>query len=292
MNGLRDSQLQLLWTARIDYAEGSRVEPHCHDDYDQLLVVLEGNNGGVSIGERQYAVKEGSAYLFLRGITHSFCFSGEAVTLDFKFRLAEPRMTEMLASAHPCCLCTGTALSEVKQWYKLSLLRTRNPLAVHPIRLDAGFKGTLVSLMLEGGSASAGAGPSAVVYPAIEDNEPIVHYLKMNFAEKITLGLLAARFGFNPNYLVKLFNDKTGMPPIQFLQEIRLEKAKELLEFTALPITEVAGRVGWTLPYFSKMLKKRLGVTPSQYRDSLLNAVGKDIILEQPFSNEWRIEQP
>jgi AraC-like DNA-binding protein len=287
MNSLRDSQLQLLWTARIDYAAGSRVEPHLHADFDQLLVILSGE-GCITIGERNFAVKEGSAYMLMRGVSHYFKFAGETITLDFKFRLLDPDLISLLSNADPVCLCTGVELSEIKQWYKMSLLQSKNPQNVHPLRVEAGFKSTLVSLLLSGTVSPSGA---ASVVSSVDDNEPIVHYLKTNLAEKITLDRLSKHFGFNPNYLIKVFSDKTGLTPIQFLQEIRLAKAKEYLEFTALPITEVAEKVGWTLPYFSTILKKRIGFSPSRYRESLINVVGKDIILEHDFANEWRIEE-
>ncbi|NOU96510.1 helix-turn-helix domain-containing protein [Paenibacillus sp. LMG 31456] len=293
MKALRDSQLHLLWTARIDYSEGSRVEAHQHDDYDQLLVILSGNSGEVSIGEKRYPVKESSVYLFLRGVTHSFQFDKQAITLDFKFKLCDRHLVEAFAEEPSYCPCRGTALPEIKQWYKMSLLQMRNPDSIPPMRIEAGFKSTLVSLMHEAKAVldPSFGGPYTSIYPTSNGNEPIVNFVKENFAQKITLQLLADQFGFNPNYLVKIFNDITGMPPIQFLQEIRLEKAMEYLEFTALPITEVAEKVGWTLPYFSKMVKKRLGMTASQYRESLVNAVGIDINLELDFANEWRIEQ-
>jgi AraC-like DNA-binding protein len=286
MNDLRDSQLQLLWTARIDYSSGSRVELHQHNDYDQLLVILSGE-GEVLIDGRSCTVKEGSAYLLLRGVQHSFLFNGETITLDFKFRILDPCMMEGLRSADPDCVCRGTELSELKQWYKLSLQQMKSPESVHPLRIEAGFKSTLVSLLLGGKSFPSGSYASL---PSVGDNEPFVHYLKTHFAEKISLDLLSKHFGFNPNYLIKVFHDKTGMTPIQLLQEIRLEKAKEYLEFTAMSVTEVAEKVGWSLPHFSKILKKQGGLSPTQYRDSLLKAVGKDIVLEHDFLNEWRIK--
>lgn len=61
MISLRDSQLQLLWTARIDYAEGSRVDAHQHADYEQLFIVLSGA-GVVQSGAESSVIKEGSAF--------------------------------------------------------------------------------------------------------------------------------------------------------------------------------------------------------------------------------------
>ncbi|MFC6232181.1 helix-turn-helix domain-containing protein [Paenibacillus allorhizosphaerae] len=285
MNGLRDSQLKLLWTARIDYAAGSHVEMHKHDDYEQLLVVLSGE-GRITGGDMVDEVKEGSSYLFLKGVSHSFSFTGETITLDFKFRLLDPLVREALAAVSPTCICKGWELSELKQWYKAALRHARNPAAFHPIRIEAGFKGTLVSMLLNRMPADQEQSASVL---HVEENDPIVQYLRANFSASITLERLSRQFGFNPNYLIKFFYDKTGMTPIQFLQEIRLEKARELLEFTSLTISEVAEKVGWTMPYFSKIFKKRSGMSPSQYRELLINAIGKDIILEQDFSNEWRI---
>ncbi|CAG7645151.1 HTH-type transcriptional activator RhaR [Paenibacillus solanacearum] len=285
MNGLRDSQLNLLWTARIDYAAGSHVELHRHDDYEQLLVVLSGE-GRITGGDLVDEVQAGSSYLFLKGVPHSFRFTGETVTLDFKFRLLDPSVREALAGAAPVCLCKGWELSELKHWYKASLRHARNPAAFHPIRIEAGFKGTLVSMLLNRLPSDQEASSSAM---HADENDPIVQYLRANFSTEITLERLSRHFGFNPNYLIKIFYDKTGLTPIQFLQEIRLEKAREMLEFSSLTISEVAEYVGWTTPYFSKIFKKRIGQSPSQYRDLLINAIGKDIILEQDFSNEWRI---
>ncbi|WP_240414467.1 AraC family transcriptional regulator [Paenibacillus periandrae] len=286
MISLRDTQLQLLWTARIDYAEGSRVDAHQHTDFEQLFIVLSGA-GVVQSGAESSAIQEGSAFLFKRGVSHSFQFMDETVTLDFKFRLLDRAIQQAFMSVQASCLCQGTHLSEIKQWYKLSLQRLKYPDSVLPLRIEAGFKSTLVSLLL--GNAAAQP-PDSTVLANIDDDEPIAAYLRSNLAEKITLDQLSRRFGYNPNYLIRIFNAKTGLTPIQYLQEIRLQKATEYLEFTALPISEIAERVGWSLPYFSKMIKQRVGLSPSQYRRSLLDEVGKDIILEQNFENIWRVE--
>ncbi|GAA4841837.1 hypothetical protein GCM10023310_19680 [Paenibacillus vulneris] len=285
MKLLRDSQLTLLWTARIDYSKGSQVETHVHSDYDQLLVVLSGH-GKVMMGQQEYDLQEGHAYLFMKGISHAFRFTGQSVTLDFKFRLADKEMSDYFSSIRSFSPYDSAQLAELKQWYKMSLLQARNPGRFHPISIEAGLKGTLVSILSGKGSVQSGPYTQTGFQ---ESSDPIVDYMKTHFAGKITLGLLSKRFGFNPNYLIKRFFDKTGMTPIQYLQEIRLEKAKEYLEFTDLPISEVAEKVGWTQAYFSKIVKKRMGQSPSQYRDSLLNAIGKDIILEESFSNVWRI---
>lgn len=288
MMSLKDSQLQLLWTARIDYASGSVVEAHQHADFEQLFIVLSGS-GTVHSGNESCEMKEGLAFLFRRGVSHSFQFTGETVTLDFKFRLLDTAILHALSNVQARCLCQGIHLSEIKQWYKMSLQRLKYPNSVLPLRIEAGFKSTLVSLLL--GNAAAPPHDSSVL-SNIDEDEPIAAYLRLNLAEKITLDRLSRCFGYNPNYLIRIFSEKTGLTPIQYLQEIRLEKATEYLEFTALPIAEIAERVGWSLPYLSKMIKERVGLSPMQYRRSLLDEVGRDIVLEHSFENIWRVEHP
>ena len=72
----------------------------------------------------------------------------------------------------------------------------------------------------------------------------------------------------SPFYISKIFKSETGDTPIRHLINIRLEKAKELLENGYKgSIQEVAASVGYDDAYhFSKLFKKHYGVSPSQVR--------------------------
>lgn len=102
--------------------------------------------------------------------------------------------------------------------------------------------------------------------------EQIVNYFEEHYAEKISLDQVAGDMYLSPFYISKIFKSETGGAPIRYLINIRLEKAKELLEhgWTG-SIQEVAEQVGYTDAYhFSKLFKKRYGVSPSQVK-------GKDV---------------
>jgi AraC family transcriptional regulator, alkane utilization regulator len=66
----------------------------------------------------------------------------------------------------------------------------------------------------------------------------------------------------------KLFKVNTGMPPIAYLSDLRLEKARELLEGDEfLQIQEIRAKVGiWQDSHFTRDFKKKFGVTPKEYR--------------------------
>ena len=79
---------------------------------------------------------------------------------------------------------------------------------------------------------------------------------------------IAENMYLSPFYISKIFKSETGDTPIRHLINIRLEKAKELLEDgCAESIQEVAASVGYDDAYhFSKLFKKHYGMTPSQAR--------------------------
>lgn len=101
----------------------------------------------------------------------------------------------------------------------------------------------------------------------------ITRYLQKHLSEETSLSVLADEFHLNPQYISQLFKNEIGVNFLTYLTNIRMEKAKKLLLSTALPITDVAERAGYTdYRVFTKVFKKTEGVTPSQYRRDFLEA--------------------
>lgn len=98
--------------------------------------------------------------------------------------------------------------------------------------------------------------------------EQIVSYFEDHYSEKISLDQIAENMYLSPFYISKIFKSETGDTPIRHLINIRLEKAHELLENGwGGSIQEVAASVGYDDAYhFSKLFKKRYGVSPSQVK--------------------------
>lgn len=98
--------------------------------------------------------------------------------------------------------------------------------------------------------------------------ERIVTYYEEHYNEKISLDQIAENMYLSPFYISKIFKSEIGDTPIRHLINIRLEKAKELLESSNNgSIQEIASMVGYDDAYhFSKLFKKRYGISPSQAR--------------------------
>ena len=90
--------------------------------------------------------------------------------------------------------------------------------------------------------------------------------LETHHDEEITLEQLAEMLYVTPTYLSKTFKAATGVGPINYLIQIRLNHAKELLKNDSLSVKEVAKTVGYEDAYhFSKLFKKYYGKSPSQF---------------------------
>lgn len=107
---------------------------------------------------------------------------------------------------------------------------------------------------------------AAVFSPA----DPIAAYLQEAYAdEELSNIALANRFHISEVYLRKLFLEKYGTTPHQYLLEIRLNHARQLLSEGYLSVTEIAELCGFSnLYHFSRAFKSRVGETPTSYMRS------------------------
>jgi two-component system response regulator YesN len=84
---------------------------------------------------------------------------------------------------------------------------------------------------------------------------------------ELSLNDVAAHVNLSPCHFSAVFSQETGQTFKEYLTEIRIKKAKELLRTTTLKTFEIADRVGYNDPhYFSHVFKKETGLTPSEFR--------------------------
>ncbi|MDF2924618.1 MAG: transcriptional regulator [Paenibacillaceae bacterium] len=94
----------------------------------------------------------------------------------------------------------------------------------------------------------------------------VIGMLKEEYRSPISLELCAERIGMGSNTLSIKFKMHTGVNFIDYLTDIRLNKAKELLLHSTLRVNEIAEEVGYQPTYFIRIFKKQEGMTPGQYR--------------------------
>lgn len=95
----------------------------------------------------------------------------------------------------------------------------------------------------------------------------VIHYLEANYEKDICIKVVADAFHMNPLYIGRLFRQETGSAFTDYLNILRLEKAKALLEHTQIPMKQIAQEVGYqNSNYFFTVFKKCVGMTPTEFR--------------------------
>lgn len=98
----------------------------------------------------------------------------------------------------------------------------------------------------------------------------IKNYLDANYAENITLDMLASLSHMNKYYMAHAFTKYIGISPITYLLQKRIQEGKSLLESTSYSISQISAMLGFSSQsYFSQAFKKSTGKTPVQYRNAL-----------------------
>ena len=93
-------------------------------------------------------------------------------------------------------------------------------------------------------------------------------YIGDNYSKDITLDDVSRVANISPYYFSKLFKEATGENFIEYLTNVRIEKAKELLEKAELSMKEICAMCGYSDPnYFSRTFKKNVGLTPTEYKE-------------------------
>lgn len=110
------------------------------------------------------------------------------------------------------------------------------------------------------------------------DNTPIIKnaklrdavlYIESRFDESITLPDIAKAAGMNHTTLTALMKEELGLTAIEYLMKYRITVAEKQLEFTSVPIKDIANMTGFkTVQHFSRVFKAQTDITPAEFRKS------------------------
>jgi transcriptional regulator GlxA family with amidase domain len=99
--------------------------------------------------------------------------------------------------------------------------------------------------------------------------EKSIFFMRNNLEKSLTLSELAASVNLSNSHYSAIFRKKTGFPPIEYFNHLKIQKACQYLQFTKLRINEIAFKVGIDDPfYFSRLFTKTMGYAPKEYRET------------------------
>lgn len=269
----------------IDRVDGKHPE-HAHDFIE--IAYIDAGRGVHIVNGREERIGPGDLFLLNQGVVHGFCSEGGPLIvynclfmpliLDSAFK----DCTNFLDVAYRYLMhstrqggadCGYIRLSGLKAGKIESILyEMREEFEKKPGGYSQIMKAHLVRLLIEMFRICKSGEHQRQHLPEYRRLvvQEAVSYIKTNYAQEIDCEQLAERAYLSVNYFRKIFKDITGMTIIEMLQNIRINVACALLEETDLPVSEIAGQVGYTdMKHFYKIFKRAKGVSPGAYRKGI-----------------------
>ena len=237
------------------------------DEY-QLLYLVEGEGVLSTSAVKNVRLKAGDMFLVFPGVWHTYHpVEGnvwKSYWIGFKGRNMDDRMNYGFLSVDKPVYNIGYS-SDVVMLYRTAIKAAKEEGACSQ-QLLAGIVNNLLGLMYSlernmklnrrGGYVEMIAKARIIIREGVES--------------KITVHEIAAELGSSYSNFRKLFKEYTGMSPALYQQNLRLQRAKELLSSTDMSIKEIAYRLNFDSPdYFSSKFKAKVGCKPSEYRTGM-----------------------
>ena len=255
---------------------------HTHS-FVEIAVVTGGQGMHKSLtGRRDLGI--GDVVLLRPGVWHGYeeccgldlyncCFSSELLQRELAWTREDPLLGYLLwTGPHSMqrrgmlttCLDAQALQECVTHLDGLARLRGR-PVVQHRADIIGRLSLFLGHLARAVATASGDVpGGGAHTHPAVLD---AMRLLESRLAHKWTLDELADELHLTARYVVRLFRAATGLPPMAYLAQHRVERAASLLLHTDQPITQIGRAVGWAdQNYFARRFKAHYGLTATAYR--------------------------
>lgn len=94
-----------------------------------------------------------------------------------------------------------------------------------------------------------------------------IHYMRENIEKRVTLAEIASHVGYSASHFSSVFNARTGQSPLNYFNQLKIQRACQLLDFSDIKINQVCFKIGIDdCYYFSRLFSKVMGISPRDYR--------------------------
>lgn len=94
-----------------------------------------------------------------------------------------------------------------------------------------------------------------------------IHFMKENIEKKLTLQAIAEHAGYSASHFSVLFSKRTGYAPLAYFNQLKIQQACQLLDFTDMKVNQVCFKIGIEDNYyFSRLFSKIMGMSPREYK--------------------------
>ena len=276
---------EVFWVSRIRYGINKirSTKKHSHAFY-QFIYVISGE-GEIVIDEHKHTAVASSVFIIRPNTEHSISFSKNSDMTTFEVKFKANSYWDREIESMPNKIAVNANSYQIVSMLEKIFYESVWKLWSYESVITSSFLLVLVHLErhLRNESAMEGKNPNLFDDIAVGHEakmlDAIAEYINNNCNNsKITLAELSELAKCSETYLCRVFKKIYGMPPFQYINFLRLQKAKELLIHSSLNITEISESLGFqSIHYFSRYFTKKEGVSPIKYRQ---NVKGHKIVIK------------
>lgn len=253
----------------VDYPPGCSDIDHTHDHF-QSIIVLSGEFRMSSKGADEIILMPGEMIIIPPGKVHSWRSEKKCKTMQL---ISSPMLMEdygelsmLWGDVNANWRKVSTNINIIKRIYsklmsECNACRPADSTMVHLCLIELlciAFR----AFCVESNMVSIKGNGKIVLRNALS-------YIHSNYRKKITLKELAKNSFLGESRFSQVFRKYTGHSPVNYIIQYRLEKAKTLLAYSHMSVSQVAEHLGFeSLHYFSRLFKKHYAHTPSSVRDA------------------------
>lgn len=236
---------------------------HFHEYY--VIGFIEDGERCLSCRNQEYTIAKGNIVLFNPGDNHA-CVQSDDGTLDYRgFNITKEVMLDLAEEA--------TGKRELPGFSKTVIFDEEVTCYLHPLH-ELVMKGScefgkeenlllLISLLIQ----RYGQPFKSCIPECREEIEKACDFMEQRFADRIYLDQICHYAGLSKSTLLRAFTKSKGVTPYSYLENIRIGKAKKLLEQGVPPI-EAAMQTGFSdQSHFTNYFNRFIGLAPGLYRD-------------------------
>ena len=251
-----------------------QIPVHWHDEFE--IIYVRSGFLTVSISGESYIGKTGEAFVVSPGNLH--LMGSQTGTVDYytflfplkyiSFRtddMLDEKLLEPLNSGHLmiCPRVKDTAKELCEQLIKI--YEAKNDESESKITTQVRTKIILLQFILEMWKKGFVIENDTSGRNTVE--KEMVSYIQQNFTGKISLREFGEQFHLSEKYISRYFKEHFHITLSQYVTYLRLEHAKQLLQDTDIPVTDVAMQSGYkNVSYFIRSFQKAYAVSPLKYR--------------------------
>ncbi|WP_261305502.1 AraC family transcriptional regulator [Paenibacillus andongensis] len=252
----------------LSYAAYTKVSRLWRDEnascsFNRLYFIIEGE-GFVKIGDQTYYPKPGELYLLPAGSDQAYGTISDHTFgkywCHFTAKIGDLDLFQILQTSAYITIKDPEAFQ--KKFEQL-IEYTKSE------GLTAGFRvNAIISEFIADFIEQSETGKlNLASTPTFEKMNSVLTYMEQHIADNVSVDTLSQIAHYHPNYFINAFKQFTGYSPIQYMNHLRSEKAKDLLMMTELNVSQIADSLGMELSYFSRMFREQTGFTPTSFRD-------------------------